>query len=313
MYRSVAITPEGFIQQLAVCYVGRGYWFYVTGTIPEHKDPAVIDRKLMERYRVNISKWARARRKRAGLSNVHYLRHGRFFVLLASHGQHELFSSEASVLRDARRTPIRFAGYAVSFRGGHPHVRIDRDEYLTLKAWLLERATRAAMPELCRAFRGAPFEPYAPVRRQLLCLWRAVNVKRKAAGQERVPVECIRLRRRIVRPFGEECVSSVLLPAHDELSGTSIPTEPENFEADPECADCRVERVEVRGAGRETDERIEVYAPHQQRQNAEVDEHQELAPAPTSDHAAAAGVMGLEGEELGTHEPVDLLLDLIDP
>lgn len=204
MYRCVATSVEGFIQQLAVCFVGRGYWFYVTGIVPEHKDPTSIDRKLIERYRVDISKWAKARRKRAGLANVQYLRHGRFFVLLATHGQHEIFSAERSVLRDARRTPIRFAGYAVSYRGGHPHVRIDRDAYLDLKGRLLDRAIRADAETLGQVLRFSRFEPYAPVRRQLLAVWRAVNRVRNAAGLEPLPVECIRMRRQIVRPFGNE-------------------------------------------------------------------------------------------------------------
>ena len=34
-YRCAATSVGGFIQQLAVSYVGRGYWFYVTGVIPE--------------------------------------------------------------------------------------------------------------------------------------------------------------------------------------------------------------------------------------------------------------------------------------
>ena len=203
MYRCIATTLEGFVQQLAVCYVGRGYWFYVSGTVPEHKDATAVDRKLIQRYRVDISKWARARRKRAGLANVHYLRHGRFFLLLATHGQHDMFSSEAAVLRDARRSPIRYGGYAVSYRGGHPHVRIERDAYLELKAHLLNRCVRDSASTLQGAFRGVPFEPYAPVRRQLLCIWRAVNRARQEAGLERLPIECIRLRRRIVKPFGE--------------------------------------------------------------------------------------------------------------
>lgn len=46
-----------------------------------------------------------------------------------------------------------------------------------------------------------PFEPYAPVRRQLLALRRAVNWRRKLAGLEPVPVTGIRLKRRIYRPF----------------------------------------------------------------------------------------------------------------
>lgn len=49
-----------------------------------------------------------------------------------------------------------------------------------------------------------PFEPYAPVRRQLLNILRAVNRVRQAAGFESVPVSALRLRRRVVRPFGEK-------------------------------------------------------------------------------------------------------------
>ena len=48
-YRCVAISVAGFVQQLAVSYIANGYWFYVTGRIPEHKDPAVIDVKLIAR------------------------------------------------------------------------------------------------------------------------------------------------------------------------------------------------------------------------------------------------------------------------
>ena len=42
-YRCVATSVAGFIQQLAVGYVARGYYFYVTGRIPDHKDPAHTD------------------------------------------------------------------------------------------------------------------------------------------------------------------------------------------------------------------------------------------------------------------------------
>src|SRR5262249_4567587 len=36
-YHWEAVSVAGFIQQLAVSYVGSGYWFYVTGRIPEGK------------------------------------------------------------------------------------------------------------------------------------------------------------------------------------------------------------------------------------------------------------------------------------
>ena len=80
-----------FIQQPAVAYVANGYWFYVHGWIPLNKDPETVDRKLIEKYGIDVSKWERARRKKAGLANLHYLRHGRDFVLIATHGRHPFF------------------------------------------------------------------------------------------------------------------------------------------------------------------------------------------------------------------------------
>ena len=47
--RVEATTLGGFVQQVAVCYIGRGYFFYVTGLIPRRKDPKVVDRKFIER------------------------------------------------------------------------------------------------------------------------------------------------------------------------------------------------------------------------------------------------------------------------
>ena len=46
-----------------------------------------------------------------------------------------------------------------------------------------------------------PFEPYAPVRRQLLNLIRHINQRRKPAGLEPIGFDVLRYRRRIVKPF----------------------------------------------------------------------------------------------------------------
>ena len=204
MYRCRAVSVEGFIQQLAVSYVARGYWFYMKGWIPRGKDPEAVDRKLIRRYRIDVSKWERARRKRAGLANVHYLRCGRTFVLIATHGQHRFFEDERNVLRDVRRVPFKFGGYSVSYRNGHASVRIDRETYQRVKAHLLGLAVRRSGEGLAEELGGLPFEPYAPVRRQLLNLHRAVNRSRKAAGLGTLPIESLRLRRRVVKPFGPE-------------------------------------------------------------------------------------------------------------
>lgn len=204
-YRCEAASVEGFVQQLAVGYLAHGYCFFVTGEIPKTKDPQAVDRKLIARYGIGISRWARARRKRAGQANLHYLRFGRFFVLLATRGEHRFFEDEPH-FRDARRDAIRFAGYSISLKKGtdgrlHPSVRIHPDEYRRLKAHFLELALHRSVENLSAAFAAIRFERYAPVRRQLLNIWRAVNGARKEAGFEPIPLVALRLRRRIVRVF----------------------------------------------------------------------------------------------------------------
>lgn len=202
-YRCEAKTVEGFIQQVAVSYLTHGYWFYVTGRVPERKDPSDVDAKLAVKYGINASKKERARRKLAGLANMQYIRHGRFFLLLATHGQHPFFEEEAGQFRDARHVAIKYAGYAISHRNGRVCVRIERNEYKRLKAWLVDLACRRSAEKLEAEFLGIPYVAYAPVRQQVLQVWRAVNRARKEAGYERLPVECVRWKRRIVKPFGE--------------------------------------------------------------------------------------------------------------
>lgn len=200
-YRSEIETIGGFVQQLAVSYIAHGYYFYVWGIVPEGKDPRRVDAKLVEKYELAVSKWARARRKRQGLANVAYLRHRRFFVLCATRGEHRFFEEEHGQIADFRRKPLKFASYAISHRGGHPHVRIEEGTARDLEAFLLEHATRRPAAWLEEQFRVLPFEPYAPVRRQLLAIVRRVNECRADAGLERLPYSVLRLKRRIYRPF----------------------------------------------------------------------------------------------------------------
>lgn len=201
-YRCEAMSVGGFVQQLAVAYLRNGYWFYAAGAVPPRKDPREVDAKLVEKYQIGASKWARARRKRAGEANLQYLRFDRFFLLLATAGRHRFFEEEAGVVRDARRRAIAFLGYSVSYRAGHPHVRIAREQYLEIKAYLVEVAPSRSAGVLERAIHGLPFEPYAPVRRQFFEILRAVNRRRAEAGLEQLSPACVRTRRRVCRPFG---------------------------------------------------------------------------------------------------------------
>lgn len=187
--------------------------FYVSGWIPEGKDPRLVDRKLVDRYGINISKWSRSRRKSAGEARLQYIRYDRRFLLLATHGKHRFFEEERQSIRDARRTPIKAFGYAISHRGGHSHVRIEKGEYKRIQAYLMGLATRCSIERVLAVLRRLPYEPYAPVRRQVLNIVRALNRERQALGLDLVNFDEIRFRRRIVKPFGGQgatgCFSSI--------------------------------------------------------------------------------------------------------
>lgn len=212
-YRCEATSVVGFIQQLAVAYVGRGYFFYVTGEIPERKDPQAVDRRIIEKYGAAIGKTERSRRKAAGLANIQYIRYRRAFVLLATPGKHPFFEEERKLIRDAREVPIKFGGYAVSYRAGHPHVRIEQARYLELKAYLSDLAIHRGRCLLEGVFSRLAFEPYAPIRGQIHCILREVNRRRARAQYELLPASCVRTRRRVVSPFG----SIEPLPAQERM------------------------------------------------------------------------------------------------
>lgn len=208
-YRYKAVSIDGFIEQL-VRYVNSGHYFYVTGRVPAGKSPESIDEKLILRYGVARQRWERSRRKQAGFASVHYLRFEDSFVLLATHGHHEFFESHsAEQIRDCRRIGIRFGGYAVRRnccgRSGswHTLVRIDRSTATALNAYLVDLAVCRSKEQLEDVFQNICFQPYRPVREQLLSMLRAANRKRKAAGLPVLDHRCIPSRRRITKPFGE--------------------------------------------------------------------------------------------------------------
>ncbi len=210
--RFVATSVEGFIQQL-VSYITRGYRYYVAGEIPTRKCAEEVDLKLIKRYGIDAKKWTRARRKAQGLANLRYLRHDQFFVILATEGRHSFLFEERNVIRDIRETPVTIAGYSVSLRPGgrrrdgtpdpklRAHVRIGTARYRELKSYFVELARHRRADALAAELWRVPFEPYAPVRRQLLNVLRAVNEVRKKAGFERLPYSVLRYKRRIVKPF----------------------------------------------------------------------------------------------------------------
>ena len=199
-YHYLTHSIGGFIQQVTVCYVQRGYWFYVIGNIPPKKDPLKTDQFLIDKYGIDLSKFQRYRRKQLGQASLQYIRYQDTFLLLATKGAHSFFAKEHGI-RDARRYPIQVFGYSISYRKGHALVGLDNETYCNLEAEFLSLAVHRKAETLIWKFRNLPFEPYRPVYQQVLSIWKAVNEKRKTAGFDLLPSSCLRRLRRIYLPF----------------------------------------------------------------------------------------------------------------
>lgn len=227
-YHYLPTSVPGFVQQLAVAYIARGYFFYTAGHIPPGKRPEDVDQKLLTRYGIPMSRWQRARRRLTGRASLQYMRYGSFWLMIATHGKHEFFEREKTVLRDVRREPIAFAGYSIGYRRGtddrfHVSVRIHQNEYRWLKQFMVQFARNATREEVEEEFSRLRFEPYAPVVRQLFSVLRAVNRARAELGLEPVPAECVRTRRRVIKAFdGPSASTPHRLPPPVAVPSTKI-------------------------------------------------------------------------------------------
>ncbi|MDC0935383.1 hypothetical protein OAS39_03775 [Pirellulales bacterium] len=107
-YQWIATSGEGLVRYLAANILPHGYRFYFAGEIKPTTDLNRFDRVMNEKFGYNISRSQRYRRKSArgpdgsllGLANVHYLRHERFYVLIATSGGHPFFNHHMDVARD---------------------------------------------------------------------------------------------------------------------------------------------------------------------------------------------------------------------
>jgi hypothetical protein len=210
-YPCEATTVSGFLAQL-VRYVAAGHYFYITGVIPRRKEPSRVDGKLIALYDIAQPKWRRARRHRAGTAGVHYLRYKRFFVLIATRGEHRFFLDHADQVRDIRRTALKFRGYSIRHTFSQNlgrwkvFVRLDRETYRDLRAYLVQVCVRPEChdgQQMEAEFEGLPVVPYQPVRRQLLAILKVVNRKRRQAGLSKLAPTCIPKALRIGTVFAD--------------------------------------------------------------------------------------------------------------
>ena len=216
--------------QRAVVLAQRGYRYFVQGEVPERKEPAAIDAKLLVKYDLRKTRRQRAYRKSRGLPNGHYFRHGTTWIVMATSREFFLAVDKKERVLDLRESPIRAFGYSLSLRrdgsamrrGEHRYrasVRLDLETYRELRAYLEDLALQRSKERLAAEFwrESSRWQAYAPVHRQFRAILRRVNERREKAGYELVPASCVRRYRNHPKHFSSdvarEGATAVPMPA----------------------------------------------------------------------------------------------------
>ena len=211
-YQYETRNVSAFVSQI-VRYVAAGHYFYIRVLIPEGKDVAAVDAKLLARYDIKKKRWQRKRRHLKQTASIHYLRCNRCAVLMLTKGNHEQFYQDhASSIRDIRRQALKVFGYSIRFgvsvngKARKISVRLDqekyrevRDHFLTICAWDSYRSPQ----RLEREFSRLPHQPYGPVFVQLHSIWKAVNRSRRKRGFEPLAFACLRNKLKLGKVFVE--------------------------------------------------------------------------------------------------------------
>jgi len=181
-----AKSAEAFVQHVAIRLIGNGYFYFVQGEIPSHKDPKLVDKKFAERYAVGDSKWTQRRKRERGEAKVRYLRFGRLFILVATPGAHPFFLEEESVIKDARKDAIRCLGYSIKAlerTDGSitPSVRLTFERLYPFRMNLLALDSKEE-DEIIHLIKRETFLWFSGVKKQIFRLLRELNEGRKARG-----------------------------------------------------------------------------------------------------------------------------------
>ena len=212
-YHYDTLSIDGFLSQLVRYITQGGHYFYIRCLVPEHKDPHAIAAKLLTRYGIRRKRWQRKRRNLKNAASIHFLMHGRLFVIILSKGRHDQFYADhgGNVL-DIRRTALKAFGYSIRYSiptgQSRPKVsiRLDQDTYRQLKSHMLTIATWDSYGDPQRIqneFRRLPYQSYQPVYQQLFGIGRAVNRARQRRGFLPIDLKCIRRERHLQKVFAE--------------------------------------------------------------------------------------------------------------
>ena len=160
-----------FMLQQIIYLVSKGYTYYSTGEIPINKSNKArsIDKKIIDKYNVNLSKYQRTRRKQKKLANFYYLRWKNQFVILHTKGNIDesvIIDDEFYNLNDYRKGDSKFKIIVgkelivnIVMKEGKPTVVLDKSTYKDIKTELDELVKNKQIGKLYKRFNMLNYIP----------------------------------------------------------------------------------------------------------------------------------------------------------
>ena len=191
-YQFLADSPEAFLRQLTANYLAKGYRYYSAGCIREELSVENADRAIIKHYKLDsMSKDKRYRNKQNGIANIQYLRYGRFYLVLATEGEHEFYDPKKGEkrIRDVSEIPIHFHRYLILYNHRRPTCKLtltlDKPTFKDLRAVCVEHGKHWQCQKKVESFmryRFAQYPSYGGVKDQFRHIISATNQFRKKSG-----------------------------------------------------------------------------------------------------------------------------------
>lgn len=161
----------------------HGYYHYVHQTLPDGRDYAKIDSRIIEKYEVKLSKSRRSRVRKKGGTVCKYWRMGSEAFILATEGspEHRFFHEEACY-KDIRKQPLVIGYYTVGMLNeGRTYVKLRKSRLRHVQAQL-DRMTYEDGNRVQAYFDGISSFTFKGVLEQKQRLKARVNIRRRRAG-----------------------------------------------------------------------------------------------------------------------------------
>ncbi len=214
-YQYVAVSEESFVQQAVLNFTkGKCFW-YVHGTIKPGKEEQT-DRKILEMYGIERSKFRKCRDMAKGIIKMQYLRFKNEYLIFASTGRPEkhltdFWENEKGQIRNIKRNGVTLFGKYHVYQGNKMQVRIPKQEYRGMQEYYLENATLWGKNHLENDLFSnvvSQYDMWGAVRFQMFNLIKKINKKRRSQGLK--PIEIwipVRKNRKVweVKEVEEQC------------------------------------------------------------------------------------------------------------